>query len=72
MIRTGFGDCKDKATLFVAALRHLGLSAYPVLLSSRGAVERQLPTIKQFDHEIAAVSTGAGYTYTDLTAAVVP
>lgn len=72
VVRTGFGDCKDKATLFVSALRHLGIEAYPVLLSARGGVERELPTIKQFDHEIAAVATGSGYTYTDLTVGVVP
>ena len=72
VVRTGFGDCKDKATLFVAALRHLRISAYPVLLSSRGGVRRELPTIKQFDHAIAAVSTASGYTFTDLTAGVVP
>jgi hypothetical protein len=72
VVRTGFGDCKDKATLFVVALRHLGIGAYPVLLSSTGHVQRQLPTIKQFDHEIAAVSTGSGYTFTDLTVGVVP
>jgi transglutaminase-like putative cysteine protease len=72
VIRTGFGDCKDKATLFVSALRHLGLDAYPVLLSSTGGVRRELPSIQQFDHEIAAVPLGKGYQFVDLTANVVP
>jgi transglutaminase-like putative cysteine protease len=72
VVRTGFGDCKDKATLFVSALRHLGIEAYPVLLSSTGGVRRELPTIQQFDHEIAAVAKGRGYEFVDLTASMVP
>lgn len=72
VLRTGFGDCKDKATLFVAALRHLGLEAYPVLLSSRAAARRELPSILQFNHEIAAVRTQSGWQFVDLTAGVVP
>lgn len=55
VVETGFGDCKDKATLFVAALRSLGVAAYPVLLSADGGVERGMPSIEQFDHAIAAV-----------------
>ena len=72
VLRTGFGDCKDKATLFVAALRDLGYEAYPVLLAAGGGVRRGLPTIAQFDHAIAAVKSGNGWEYTDLTASLVP
>ncbi|HEX8726131.1 MAG TPA: DUF3857 domain-containing protein [Gemmatimonadaceae bacterium] len=67
VIATGFGDCKDKAMLFVAALHSLGVTAYPVLLNSAGGVVRTLPSKNQFDHVIAAVKGPAGYTYTDLT-----
>ena len=69
---TGFGDCKDKATLFVASMRHLGIEAYPVLLSSTASARRDLPSIQQFNHEIAAVATGSGWQFTDLTAGTVP
>lgn len=69
---TGFGDCKDKATLFVASLRHLGIEAYPVLLSSTATARRDMPSIEQFNHEIAAVATGKGWQFVDLTASVVP
>jgi len=69
---TGFGDCKDKATLFVASLRHLGIEAYPVLLSSAATARRDMPSIEQFNHEIAAVATDTGWQFTDLTAGVVP
>jgi transglutaminase-like putative cysteine protease len=69
---TGFGDCKDKATLFVASMRHLGIEAYPVLLSASATARRDLPSIQQFNHEIAAVATDRGWQYVDLTAGTVP
>jgi transglutaminase-like putative cysteine protease len=69
VIATGFGDCKDKATLFIAALNHLGIKAYPVLLSSNGSAKRDLASPHQFNHEIAAVPLGNGaYQFVDLTA----
>lgn len=71
-IETGYGDCKDKATLFVAALRAIGVEAYPVLLAMNGGVVRALPSISQLDHAIAAVRTPTGYTFTDLTSAFTP
>ncbi|HET8649930.1 MAG TPA: DUF3857 domain-containing transglutaminase family protein [Gemmatimonadales bacterium] len=72
VIKTGYGDCKDKATLFVAAMNSLGYTAYPVLLSSGGEVDRDLPSIDQFDHAIAAVETPHGRVYLDLTADLTP
>ncbi|HEY5086030.1 MAG TPA: transglutaminase-like domain-containing protein, partial [Gemmatimonadaceae bacterium] len=68
VIATGYGDCKDKATLFVAALDHLGIRSFPVLLSISGNARRDLPTPQQFNHEIAAVALGSGgYQFVDLT-----
>jgi len=52
---TRYGDCKDKATLFIALLRQLGVAAYPVLLSSTGGINRTLPSVGQLDHMIAAI-----------------
>ncbi len=70
---TGYGDCKDKTTLYVAALKHLGVTAYPVLLAAGGGVERDLPAVEQFDHAIAAVARPrGGYTFVDLTAELTP
>jgi transglutaminase-like putative cysteine protease len=37
VVSTGFGDCKDKATLFVAAMRYLGFDAAPVLTNANGS-----------------------------------
>ncbi len=68
-VQTGYGDCKDKATLFIAAARHLGITAYPVLLNADGVEDSGLPAIEQFNHVIAAVpQKGKGaYEYVDLT-----
>jgi hypothetical protein len=73
-VGTGYGDCKDKATLFIAAARHFGFTAYPVLLNSGGSTDRQLPAIEQFDHVIAAVERKGqtGYRYLDLTTFAFP
>ncbi|MGA2384782.1 MAG: DUF3857 domain-containing protein [Gemmatimonadales bacterium] len=57
---TKYGDCKDKATLFVALARRMGFHAYPVLLNSGGHVDTSLPTTGQFDHMIAAVALDSG------------
>jgi Domain of Unknown Function with PDB structure (DUF3857)/Transglutaminase-like superfamily len=72
VLTSGFGDCKDKATLFVAALRRYGIASSPVLLSLGGKPDPALPSIYQFNHAIAAVQDGAGWTFTDLTAEFIP
>jgi hypothetical protein len=72
VLSTGFGDCKDKATLFVAAARKYGMDVNPVLLSSAAPPDRSTPSIYQFNHAIAAVRNGKTWTFTDLTAETVP
>ncbi|HEY8197468.1 MAG TPA: DUF3857 domain-containing protein [Gemmatimonadales bacterium] len=72
VVSTGYGDCKDKATLFIAAVSALGFRAYPVLLNSSGDIERALPSIAQFDHAIAVVDRPGGRVYVDLTADLAP
>ncbi len=73
VLQTRYGDCKDKATLFIALARRLGVRAYPVLLSGTGGVDRELPSILQFNHMIAAVARpDGGYRYVDLTSELTP
>jgi uncharacterized protein DUF3857/transglutaminase superfamily protein len=74
VLDTRYGDCKDKATLFIALARRMGLPAYPVLLSSRGGADSTLPTVEQFDHMIAALDRpgSAGRLYLDLTSELTP
>jgi hypothetical protein len=72
VLETRYGDCKDKATLFVALARHLGWEAFPVLTSATGTIDTTLPSIHQFDHMIAAVRRDGAWQYLDLTADLVP
>ena len=72
VVVSGFGDCKDKATLFVAAMSSLGITTFPVLLNASGVAYRELPALDQLDHAIAAVKTPAGYQFTDLTSEFTP
>ena len=55
-----------------AASSRMGVTAYPVLLSSSGGVIATLPSGHQFDHMIAAVDRDGRRTYVDLTADIVP
>lgn len=68
VVRSGFGDCKDKAMLFVAALNKIGVTAYPVLLNILGAEKKENPSLGMFNHMIAAVKQGNTYQFADLTA----
>jgi len=72
VVTSGFGDCKDKATLFVASMNKLGIPALPVLLNSTGVSYRELASIEQLDHAIAALKTPTGYLFTDLTSEFTP
>jgi transglutaminase-like putative cysteine protease len=51
-----YGDCKDKANLLAAALRHVGVPAYVTLVQTEyaGLIERQAPSYWSFDHAIVA------------------
>lgn len=66
------GDCKDKASLFIALARRLGYQAFPVLISASGEVNPDMPSVAAFDHVIAAVKLNGEWTYLDLTADIVP
>lgn len=68
VMKTGYGDCKDKATLFITAMKLLNVKAYPVILSSFGRVKETVPSISQFNHLIAAYERGSRRHYVDLTA----
>jgi transglutaminase-like putative cysteine protease/predicted Zn-dependent protease len=56
-LRRKFGDCKDKSTLLVAALRAAGIEAYLALLSSGTGqdVSPDLPGLGMFNHAIVYV-----------------
>jgi hypothetical protein len=72
VVLSGFGDCKDKTMLFLAALRQMGVTGYPVLLNSFGVTQTKSPALEQFNHMIAAVQTKDGYVFADMTAGSFP
>jgi tetratricopeptide (TPR) repeat protein len=57
IVRRGFGDCKDKASLIYTMLREAGVEARMVLVRTRrnGAIDEMPASLAVFDHAIAYV-----------------
>lgn len=69
---SGVGDCKDKTTLFLTLTRHMGVNADPVLVQTGGAVDPALPSVRAFNHMVAALRLEGEWIYLDLTVPVAP
>lgn len=57
------GDCKDKAILIVAMLRHAGITAWPVIINAetiRGREDVTLAMPNHFNHAIAVIEFSDG------------
>src|SRR5208282_2639283 len=48
VLQNGYGDCKDKHTLFSALLRAEGIQSYPVLIGSVRKLDADVPSPAQF------------------------
>src|SRR5713101_2107653 len=72
VLQNGYGDCKDKHTLFSALLRAEGIQSYPVLIHSTRKLDAEVPSPAQFDHVITAARLGTGLTWLDTTPEVAP
>jgi tetratricopeptide (TPR) repeat protein/transglutaminase-like putative cysteine protease len=74
VLQNGYGDCKDKHTLFSALLQAEGIQSYPVLIDSSRKLDEDVPSPAQFDHVITAarLGTGTGLTWLDTTPEVTP
>ncbi len=72
VLQNGYGDCKDKHTLFSALLRAEGIQSYPVLIGSARKLDTDVPSPAQFDHVITAARLGTGLTWLDTTPEVTP
>jgi len=74
VLQNGYGDCKDKHTLFSAMLRAEGIQSYPVLIDSSRKLDADVASPAQFDHVITAARLGAGteLTWLDTTPEVTP
>jgi len=67
-LKNRYGDCKDKATLIVAALSELGIKAHMVLInSSTEELSTRAPSPGAFNHAIVAVPMGDDYLWLDPT-----
>ena len=71
IFKNKYGDCKDKAILFVTMLKVAGIDGFPVLIGTRGtpAMEDDFPTVN-FNHCIAAVELNNELIFLDITAEV--
>jgi len=67
-----YGDCKDKHTLFAALLQAAGITAYPVLISSKFRIDDSFPSPSAFDHVITAIPHGDSFLFLDTTPEVAP
>jgi tetratricopeptide (TPR) repeat protein/transglutaminase-like putative cysteine protease len=56
-LQHGYGDCKDKAALLVAALRTAGIGAHVALLYAEDGedIDAEYPGIRKFNHAIVYV-----------------
>src|SRR3984957_2786474 len=72
VLQNGYGDCKDKHTLFSAMLRAEGIQSYPVLIDSSRTLDPDVPSPAQFDHVITAARVGSALTWLDTTPEVTP
>jgi len=72
VLANGFGDCKDKHTLFAALLQAVGVNSYPVLIHSSIKLDPDVPTPAIFDHLITAIPQGNKFLWLDTTPGPAP
>ena len=67
VIRNKYGDCKDHAVLLQQMLEAARLPAQLALVSHSGPIQKDLPSLDQFDHMVVYVPEGAGGRLLDCT-----
>ena len=57
VVRSGWGDCKDKTQLLIALLRRLGIEAWPALTDMKegAALPGEAPSPTAFDHIVTQI-----------------
>lgn len=67
-----YGDCKDKANLFIAVARYMGFEAWPAVVSVRSQhqVGEFLPGAQAFDHVIVVLRVNGRTYWVDPTEAM--
>jgi len=71
VLASGYGDCKDKATLLSAMLKEAGIDSYYVLMNvDRDYLTRDFPSMLEFNHVILAIRIPADLKLQDAYAVV--
>src|SRR5207237_6068376 len=71
-LSNGYGDCKEKHTLFSALLDAVVIKSYPALISSSRSIDPDIPSPAQFDHVIDFLPRGSTSIWLDTTPEVSP
>jgi tetratricopeptide (TPR) repeat protein len=67
IIQNKYGDCKDHAVLLQQMLVAVGVPAQLALVSHRGSIQKDQPSLDQFDHMIVYVPAAGGGHFLDCT-----
>jgi len=69
VVRSGYGDCKDKSLLLTIILRELGIRAWPALtdMDAGPGLPDSLPSTIAFDHMIVKARVGEKIYWLDAT-----
>lgn len=69
IFKNKYGDCKDQSMLLISMLRYAGISAYPVLIGTKGSylLDEEFPTLI-FNHAIVLAKVGEKMVFLDPTA----
>ncbi|MCL6566253.1 MAG: DUF3857 domain-containing protein [Acidobacteriia bacterium] len=62
-----YGDCKDKHTLLAALAEAVGIEVVPVLIHSERTLDPEVPSPRQFNHLVSAVTLDGRTEYLDTT-----
>ncbi|MDQ7825570.1 MAG: DUF3857 and transglutaminase domain-containing protein [Candidatus Eremiobacteraeota bacterium] len=69
VIKNKYGDCRDKAVLFISLLEACGVEACPALVNDHFLpLAKDVPTLKQFDSVYVALPRGKEYVLLDPSA----
>jgi len=69
IFKNKYGDCKDQTMLLISMLRYAGISAYPVLIGTKGSylLDEEFPSLV-FNHAICLAKVGEKLVFLDPTA----
>ncbi len=69
IFKNKYGDCKDQSMLLISMLRYAGISAYPVLIGTKGSylLDEEFPTLI-FNHAICLAEVEEKLVFLDPTA----